>query len=37
MTEPKTLPCSRCGAPVVIPPKYARAKTAVCEKCAEDK
>ena len=34
MTNPKQLPCSVCGTPVSIPAKYARAKSATCEKCA---
>ena len=34
MSEPKQLPCTVCGTPVPIPAKYARAKSATCEKCA---
>ena len=34
MTKPKQLPCTVCGEPVTVPAKYARAKSATCEKCA---
>jgi len=29
----KFLPCSRCGEPVPIPAKYARAKSTTCGNC----
>ena len=30
----KVLPCRKCGAPVSIPSKFARAKGAVCSNCS---